>query len=111
MEFSTLAKLRKSQINMLEIKQAFVNHYYLSVISGTPEFPPDPSDSLMTEDWGNNAMLYNGRPVKFIFSTERIPYNPKGNPYFYHILGIPGDSTPGFILKDDDFNLVLKYRL
>ncbi len=110
-EFQVEAKATMSQTNMIQIKQAFANHFFNSVLDReTKEYPPEPPDNLLTKSWADNTVLYNGRTVSELFSEKEIPYNPYGNPYYYELLPKTDIEEEGFLLKDLDFGLELEFR-
>jgi hypothetical protein len=111
-----------SKANMLNIKQAFINNFYQSVIDrGKGEFPAEPSDYQMTFDWAANTTLYNGRSVSQLFSEGQIIYNPYDHPYLYQLIGqggaggppLPPNSSPdaayGFVISDPDIGHVIEF--
>jgi prepilin-type N-terminal cleavage/methylation domain-containing protein len=105
------AKAKMSQSNMLNIKQALINHFYQSIIDRYKgEYPPAPTDNKMTADWANTTTLYNGRTVVELFSGKRIAYNPYNHPYLYEILPKTSTDQEGFRLTDPDIGIVMEYR-
>jgi prepilin-type N-terminal cleavage/methylation domain-containing protein len=106
---SEQASLNKSKANMSEIRTALMNHYFMSKFNDTEELPAMSADSLMNDTWGETTILYNGRSAKTIFSSGKVPRNPKGN--FYHYWTVPTDHPdyPGIGLSDPDYGLVIKY--
>ena len=105
------AKGKVSQANMLQIKQAFVNHLYNSVLARhITEIPPEPEDNQMTIEWSNSATLFNGRTMAELFSDGKMIYNPYGNPYLYEILPETGTEEEGFRIEDPDIGLVMEFR-
>lgn len=106
------AQLRTSQANMINIKQAFINNFYYSVIDrGKKEFPAEPSDNQMTFNWANNTILYNGGTVSGLFSGGQIIYNPYNNPYLYKLipLGSDPENTDGFVIEDPDIGIIMEF--
>ena len=112
-ELTFESKIRKSEAAIINIHQAFFNHYFNSSFSGVPEFPPDPSDSLMTLEWSLLPILFNGTTPASLFRNGRVPLNPNKKPYIYHqlpavpVLGL----SPGFNLRDPDYLIESSYRL
>ena len=112
-ELTFQSKIRKSETTILNIQQAFFNHYYNSLFSGIAEFPPDPIDSLMTLEWSLLPLLFNSGTPASLFRNGRVPMNPNRKPYIYHQLPpIPERGlAPGFKLSDPDYLLESSYRL
>ena len=112
-ELTFESKIRKSETSLINIQQAFFTHYFNSTFSGKPEFPPSPQDSLMTLEWSNLPLLFNGTSVANLFINGKIPLNPNRKPYIYHQLpAVPEQNlTPGFKLRDTDYQLESTYRL
>ncbi len=107
------AQLRTSQANMINIKQAFINNFYYSVIDQSKQdYPDEPSNNQMTYNWANNTTLYNGNTVSGLFSGGQIIYNPYENPYLYALL--PTGSTPanadGFVIEDPDIGFIMEFK-
>ena len=107
------SKIRKSETTIINIQQAFFTHYYNTTFIGRAEFPPSPQDSLMTIEWSILPLLFNGRSVANLFRNGKIPLNPNRKPYIYYQL--PADPelglSPGFRLRDTDYQLGSTYRL
>ena len=105
------AKGKVSQANMLNIKQAFVNHFYSSVIERNKgAYPPEPADNKMTHDWANNTILYNGRTPAQLFSEGHIIYNPYNHPYLYELIGSSNpEEAEGFRITDPDIGIVMEF--
>ena len=112
-ELTFESKIRKSESTLINIQQAFFTHYFNSTFIGKPEFPPSPQDSLMTIEWSNLPLLFNGTTAANLFINGKIPLNPNRKPYIYHQLpAVPEQNlTPGFILRDTDYQLNSTYRL
>ena len=112
-ELTFESKIRKSETVLLNIQQAFFNHYYNSTFAGIAEFPPSPTDSLMTLEWSLLPILFKGNNPASLFMNGRIPFNPNRKPYIYHELpAVPAlGLTPGFKLRDPDYLLESSYRL
>ena len=112
-ELTFQSKIRKSETTIINIQQAFFTHYYNSTFLGRAEFPPSPQDSLMTIEWSILPLLFNGRSVANLFRNGKIPLNPNKKPYIYYQL--PADPerglTPGFRLRDTDYQLGSAFRL
>ena len=112
-ELTFESKIRKSETTIINIQQAYFTHFYNSSIAGKGEFPPSPQDSLMTIEWSILPLLFNGRSVANLFRNGKIPLNPNKNPYIYYQL--PADPelglSPGFRLRDTDYELGSTYRL
>ncbi len=105
------AKAKMSQSNMLNIKQALINHFYQSIIDRYQgEYPSEPTDNKMTTTWADATTLYNGRTVAELFSGKRIAYNPYNHPYLYEILPKTSTEQEGFRLTDPDIGIVMEYR-
>ena len=85
-EYNVESRLRTTEANMISIKLAFINHFYLSVLDRSPEFPPAPADSVVNDVWGNSNILYNGKDPMSLFSKGIIPQNSFGDPFLYAIL-------------------------
>lgn len=110
-EQQTKAKGRVSQANMLQIRQAFVNHFYDSVLERhLPELPPQPEENKMTTEWSNSTVLFNGRTVAELFSDGQMIYNPYGNPFLYEILPATPTDGEGFKIEDPDITRVMEFR-
>ncbi len=112
-ELTFQSKIRKSEAALINIQQAFFNHYFNSSFAGAAEFPPDPSDSLMTLEWSLLPLLFNSATPASLFRNGRVPLNPNKKPYFYHLLRpVPElGLSPGFKLRDPDYLLESSYRL
>jgi len=108
--YSSESKVKTTEANMASIKQAFINHFYLSVLDRSPEFPPAPADSLLDDDWGSNEQLYNGRTPTSLFSKGIIPRNSFNEPFIYAILPPSGGERYGFYLEDPRTGLSYSYR-
>ncbi|MFQ6607304.1 MAG: type II secretion system protein [Fidelibacterota bacterium] len=104
------SRLKSTEANMIAVKQAFVNHFYLSVLDRSPEFPPAPADSLIDDEWGNSNILYNGRAPKTLFSKGIIPKNSFGEPFIYTILPPSEDSDYGFYLRDNRTGMAFAFE-
>jgi len=114
------AKAQVSYHTMTQIKQAFVNNFYLSAMSrGAGDYPPEPADHRMTQDWANTAVLYDGRHPAQLFSETKILYNPFKHPYLYYLLPEEGSAQPptgpedagGFKIVDPDISgLEMEWR-
>jgi len=105
------AKARVSLTNLMQIKQAFINHFYSSILDHQPqEFPPEPADNEMTVEWAKNTILYNGNSVAQLFSGGKIAINPYDNPYLYYILSATETEEEGFKLEDPDIGIVVRFR-
>ncbi len=100
------ANVAASRSDLEAVKTAFANHYYSSLLDGSREFPPAPTDSLMTTAWAAATSLKNGEAVQTLFSEGLVPLNPKGNPYRY---GIYSDNS-GFVLRDGDFLVFIVFE-
>ena len=111
-ELTFESKIRKSEINMINIQLAYFTHYYNSLILGRGEFPPSPQDSLMTIEWSRLPLLLNGRSVANLFRSGKIPLNPNKKPYIYYQLPAVTELglTLGFKLRDPDYQLESTYR-
>jgi len=104
----TFTKLtQKSQItvnkaNMTIIKNAFLQYFYDNHIKGNPEFPTEPEDNLLSEEY-RDVFLSDGRRVNMLFNGD-MPLNSNNNPFFYeHTFDTTnGYITRGFIIKDID---------
>ena len=107
------SKIRKSETTIINIQQAYFTHYYNTTFIGRAEFPPSPQDSLMTIEWSNLPLLFNGRTVANLFRSGKIPLNPNRKPYIYHQLpAVPElGLTQGFKLRDPEYQLESTYRL
>ncbi len=107
------SKIRKSETTIINIQQAYFTHYYNSSFLGKAEFPPSPQDSLMTIEWSNLLILFNGNSVANLFRNGEIPLNPNKNPYIYYQLPAVSEFglTPGFKLRDPDYRLESTFRL
>lgn len=112
-ELTFESKIRKSETTIINIQQAFFNHYYNSTFAGIAEFPPSPVDSLMTLEWSLLPILFNGTTPANLFRNGFVPLNPNKKPYIYHQLpAVPElGLTPGFKLRDPDYLLESTYRL
>jgi len=112
-ELTFESKIRKSETSIINIQQAFFNHYYNSTFAGIPEFPPAPVDSLMTLEWSLLPILFNGTTPASLFRNGRVPLNPNRKPYIYHQLpALPElGLSQGFSLRDPDYLLESSYRL
>ena len=105
------ARLAKTKMNLVNIKDAFKNHYYDNFISGDPtEFPAGSADSLLTREWANTTYLSDGQTIAMLFSEGVILYNPSNNPYIYGILPATEFEKEGFILRDRDYNVEVRFR-
>ena len=109
-KISANAKIAKSEADLESIRTAFVNHYYNSMLSGNREFPPAPSDSLMTANWSNTAALFDGRTPAELFSEGKISLNPMGNTYKYILREDTGGEVGGFILEDPDIGTTVSFQ-
>ncbi|MBC8402083.1 MAG: prepilin-type N-terminal cleavage/methylation domain-containing protein [Candidatus Marinimicrobia bacterium] len=109
-ELTANARIAKSEADLESIRTAFVHHYYKSMLSGQPEFPPAPADSLLTPNWANTANLFDGRTPASLFSEGWIPLNPMGNFYEYSFLEDAGGRVGGFILSDPDIKNFIKFQ-
>ena len=107
------SKIKKSETTIINVQQAYFTHYYNTTFIGRAEFPPSPQDSLMTIEWSNLPLLFNGRTVANLFRNGKIPLNPNRKPYIYFILPpVPElGLTQGFKLRDSDYQLESTYRL
>ena len=112
-ELTFEGKIRKSETTIINIQQAFFNHFYNSTFAGSAEFPPSPSDSLMTLEWSLLPSLFNGTTPASLFRGGRVPLNPNKKPYIYHQLPAIKELglTQGFNLRDPDYLLESSYRL
>ena len=112
-ELTFQSKIRKSETTLLNIQQAFFNHYFNSLFAGAAEFPPSPVDSLMTLEWSFLPLLFDGTTPASLFRNGRVPMNPNRKPYIYHRLpAVPAlGLSPGFTLSDPDYLLQSSYRL
>lgn len=105
------AKVKTSLSNAIQIEQAFINHFYNSVMDyEAKEFPPEPLDNKMTQDWADGVVLYNGRSVSDLFSGGRILYNSFGNPFLYERLTATNIEEDGFKIEDPDIGFIREYR-
>ena len=105
------AKLAKTKTNLVNIKNAFANYYYDRFLEQESLiFPPTPGDSLLTQDWADATTLENGAPVSTLFSEGIILYNPESNPYRYALLPETEFENGGFILRDPDYNITVRFR-
>ncbi len=102
----TQAKVASTTADLEAVKKAFVNHYYSSMLTNYREYPPVPSDSLMTQIWASETLLNNGEDVSSLFSEREIPLNPNKKPYQYYLLS----ENSGFVLKDSDYAVTLTYE-
>lgn len=109
-EFSAKAKIAKSQADLESIRTAFMNHYYNSMMSGHPEFPEPPADSVMTLTWANATTLFDGRKVASLFSEGKIATNPMKNYFKYALLADDAGRMGGFILIDPDIKTTLQFQ-
>ncbi len=110
-ELQIEAKVKASVSNAIQIEQAFINHFYNSVMDHTTkEFPPEPIDNKMTREWADGAVLYNGRSVSDLFSGGKILYNSFGNPYLYELLQATDIEEEGFKIEDSDIGFIREYR-
>lgn len=109
-KYSHRAKIARSEADLESIRLAFMNHYYDSMLSGNREFPPAPSDNLMTANWSNTASLYDGKTPASLFSEGRVSLNPMGNPYRYILREDTGGEVGGFILEDPDIGTTLEFQ-
>lgn len=112
-ELTFESKIRKSQTTIINIQLAYFTHYYNSSILGKGEFPPSPQDSLMTIEWATLPLLFNGTSVANLFRNGKIPLNPNKKPYIYYQLPAAKELglTPGFKLRDPDYQFESTYRL
>ena len=112
-ELTFESKIRKSETTLINIQQAFFTHYFNTTFLGRAEFPPSPQDSLMTIEWSRLPLLLNGRSVANLFRSGKIPLNPNKKPYIYiQLPAVPElGLTPGFRLRDPDYQLGSTYRL
>ncbi|MCF7797715.1 MAG: prepilin-type N-terminal cleavage/methylation domain-containing protein [Lentisphaeria bacterium] len=110
-QFTVQARISKTKMNLVTLKTGFANYYYQMLLEGeVAGFPATPPDSQLTTEWSQNTILDNGlRPVD-LFSEEEILYNPNNNPYLYYTLPPDSTYTPGFALKDPDYNFEVKFR-
>ena len=108
--FSTESRIRSTEANMIAVKQAFINHFYLSVLDRSTEFPPAPADSVMDDAWGSDPILYNGNTPVSLFSKGYIPKNSYGEPFLYALLSSTAEDQYGFFLKDAKSGLSFSFR-
>jgi len=110
-QFTLQAKISKTKMNILAIRNGFANFYYTNLLDQKPlEFPPAPADSQITTTWAENTVLSNGQTPADLFSEGRILYNPNNNPYLYYNLAPDTMNNPGFGIKDPDFHFSIEFR-
>lgn len=110
-QFTVGAKLAKSRMNLVSIKNGFAYYYYQNLLDGrTMEFPPPPADSQMTTSWSENTILATGQTPASLFSEGLILYNPNNHPYLYYSLPEDTLNNPGFGVKDPDFYFKVEFR-
>lgn len=110
-QFTVQARISKTKMNLVTLKTGFANYYYQMLLEGdVAGFPATPPDSQLTTEWSENTILDNGhRPVD-LFSEDKILYNPNNKPYLYYTLPPDSMNTPGFAIKDPDYNFEVKFR-
>ncbi len=110
-DITARAKLAKTKMNLLNIKNGFTNYYYDSMLKGGDAvFPPFPPDSLLTREWATATVMDDGRTVASLFSEGNIIYNPNNNPYVYSDLPQTDTENKGFALRDTDFKVEIHFR-
>jgi len=108
--YNSESHAKTTEANMASIKQAFINHFYLSVLDRSTEFPPAPADSVMDDAWGSDPVLYNGKTPVSLFSKGFIPKNSYGEPFLYALLSPTAEDQYGFFLKDAKSGLSFSFR-
>lgn len=109
-EYTYKSKIQVSESNMVSVKQAFVKHFYMSVMARQPEFPPAPADSVLDDEWASSTILYDSSTPVFLFSEGYFPKNGFGNCFKYAILPPTGFDEQGFLLKDPDTGRNITFR-
>lgn len=109
-KYTYQAKVARSRTDLETIRRAFINHYFDSMLAGQVEFPPAPTNGLMTPTWAITDTLLDGNTTSSLFSEGRIPTNPLGNPYQYERLPDSLAKMGGFTLKDLDFKTSITYQ-
>ncbi len=108
--YNNESKAAKSQVNMVNIKQAFINYYlYYNMRGERPEFPPAPADSILDDVWAYSPVLKDGSAPVSLFSEGIFPKNGFGFPFKYALIDT-SDSRKGFILIDPTTGLRDEYR-
>jgi len=111
LEQQTRAKIVMSQTNMVAVRQAFINSFYQGVLESRPaDFPSEPPDNKLSNEWTSTTLLSNGMSLNKLFSEGKFPLNAYQNPFLYTLL--PGNEyeQAGFQLDDPDSEMSLQFR-
>jgi len=105
------AKIVVSKTNMIAIRQAFINYFYQALLNNRPaEFPAEPEDNKLTEEWTTTFILANGMSANKLFSEGELPLNSYDNPYEYSLLEATEYEAAGFQLDDPDSEMSIQFR-
>ena len=102
------ATMAHSQIQI--IKQAFMNHFFSSLMeNGEAVFPPVPEDNIMTLEWANTTILTTGLNVSSLFSESEFPISPFGEFYRYEQFTEEISEKTGIRITDPTTNLSVEF--
>jgi len=110
-KYTVEGKMAKTEANMANIKQAFINYFYHNIMEQRrPEFPPAPADSIMDDSWANSPVLNNGKTPSSLFSEGIVPKNGFDQPFIYYLLEPTTTEKYGFVLRDPKTGKTISFR-